>query len=499
MAAPTDSMVISAMTDGVTALPSDYIPIRRGATNRYITPPYIASYARGGGYYPETYGAVGDGVADDSVSIIDAISAAGVSGGVVQGRSGSIYKVTTQGSISGDSLVTPYCTLVNAAKGHLLLNNLKLFLADGQASNSIPLLIRGSSGAKRTNKTVVRNCEVYSNPATQIPWTDFGMFMGIYADNLVFENNYIHDSPFFGAQIFRASENALVWNNRFVYSAYGSGFRHEILTGRIFGNIFEGDPAVTKTCLDLSCNSDIALQGEGLQVIGNLFKAGYILISLAGQRGTIIANNELRGAINTNSVAITISHYSHGTNPYNATNCIVVDNVIRGCRQGITITGSATNGVTGCIIARNQMSEEVGQTPSFANGIIEDNRATVGQNVIKDNIIRGATTPFTLAGAPANGTRKGGNLAYNDSNVLIYCDEAGGSGTIASGATSAVITHGLGQTPQARNISVSPTNNPANDPGNAWISAITSTQFTVNCRADPGAGGLAFDWQAAVL
>lgn len=449
-------------------------------------------------YPPEAYGAVGDGVTDDTAAFTAAIAAAGATGGRIQGRTGAIYKVSFQGTATGNTLTTPYALWINELYGPITFDNCVFFLADGQPSNTIPLLIRGSGASKRTAKTIVRDCEFYSNPATQGAWTDFAMLEVAYADNVTMEGNYFHDSPFFGAQVFRSSQNSLFRSNRVVYSPYGNGYRIEITTGMVINNVFEGDPAILKTCLDLPCNADIAEQGAQIQVLGNLFKSGYILIGLAGQKGTIIQGNELRGATNSNSVAIAISHYSHGVNPYNCTDCQVVDNTIIGCRQGITISGSASQGVTGLIVENNQIVEDTGLV-SLANGIIEDNRATVGKNMIRNNRIIGATTPFTMAGAPANGTRRGGNLAYNDSGTLIYCDENNGSGTIASGTTSIAITHGLGQAPQARNISVTPTANTTNDPGNMWISSITSTQFTVNCRADPGAGGLAFDWQAAIL
>jgi hypothetical protein len=38
---PTDSIEIGSMTDGVTAISTDVIPVKRGAGNRRITPGYI--------------------------------------------------------------------------------------------------------------------------------------------------------------------------------------------------------------------------------------------------------------------------------------------------------------------------------------------------------------------------------------------------------------------------------------------------------------------------
>lgn len=78
-----------------------------------------------------------------------------------------------------------------------------------------------------------------------------------------------------------------------------------------------------------------------------------------------------------------------------------------------------------------------------------------------------------------------------------YVDTNGGTATIASASTSVVVTHGLSYTPSARDISVVPTNNPTTDPGNIWISNITSTQFTINCRTAPGASTATFAWHAS--
>lgn len=70
-----------------------------------------------------------------------------------------------------------------------------------------------------------------------------------------------------------------------------------------------------------------------------------------------------------------------------------------------------------------------------------------------------------------------------------------GTDTIPSGSTSVVITHNLAFTPTATDIAVTPTNSPTNDPGHMWVSNLTSTQFTVNCRTNPGAGGATFAWR----
>lgn len=73
-----------------------------------------------------------------------------------------------------------------------------------------------------------------------------------------------------------------------------------------------------------------------------------------------------------------------------------------------------------------------------------------------------------------------------------------GTGSVLSGATTAVITHGLGLTPTAADIAVVFTEQGTSDYGRWWIDTITSTQFTVNVSANPGASNLDFSWKAIV-
>lgn len=80
-----------------------------------------------------------------------------------------------------------------------------------------------------------------------------------------------------------------------------------------------------------------------------------------------------------------------------------------------------------------------------------------------------------------------------------YVTESSGTGSIASGATTATITHGLSVTPSVEDILITFAEQGTNDYGRWWISGISSTQFTLNVSADPGASNLDFGWQAQVL
>lgn len=103
-----------------------------------------------------------------------------------------------------------------------------------------------------------------------------------------------------------------------------------------------------------------------------------------------------------------------------------------------------------------------------------------------------------LTGNETAGVRKDGTNSIVRNNIG-FVTEAKGTGSIASGATTAVITHGLGITPSAANIHITLTENPTNTPGAVFVTSITSTQFTVNVENDPGASNLDFSWQASII
>ena len=90
-------------------------------------------------------------------------------------------------------------------------------------------------------------------------------------------------------------------------------------------------------------------------------------------------------------------------------------------------------------------------------------------------------------------------LRYRDGIGWETVRSASGTGSISSGATTDVITHGLGIAPAAKNITVTLTENPTNDPGIIWVDTITTTAFTVNCINDPGVSNLDFGWQVVLL
>lgn len=72
---------------------------------------------------------------------------------------------------------------------------------------------------------------------------------------------------------------------------------------------------------------------------------------------------------------------------------------------------------------------------------------------------------------------------------------AWGSDVVANGATTAVVSHGLGAVPDLVLITLKLVGNVTQPPR---ISARTATTFTVTVHTDPGATTCTFDWLAAI-
>jgi len=110
---------------------------------------------------------------------------------------------------------------------------------------------------------------------------------------------------------------------------------------------------------------------------------------------------------------------------------------------------------------------------------------------INDNTINGTFSVAKIAGTVTGTKIVRDNIGYVTANK--------GTGTIASGDTTAVITHGLDRTPVAADIHIMPTENPTTEVGSIFITSISATQFTVNVENAPSTSGLDFGWKAEVL
>ncbi len=202
------------------------------------------------------------------------------------------------------------------------------------------------------------------------------------------------------------------------------------------------------------------------------------------------------------------------------------DSIVSACisegdTQCIRVDGGARNKVVGCSAKGPTANVSVDVVGGATDTLIEGNHGD-GQFLATGNgtdrtVIRGNTALYDNAAAIETAdsadltliegnqiTGASGSVTDGGTNSIIrrnngYATENSGTATITNGTTSVVVTHGLDITPTLANISITLGENPSNDPGNIWVDTFTSTQFTVNCRNDPGASNLDTAWRAMVL
>jgi hypothetical protein len=261
--------------------------------------------------------------------------------------------------------------------------------------------------------------------------------------------------------------------------------------------------------IDIGRSTDVTIQGN---IITACF--GGIVADPGGSAGKairhVVTGNIVRNCSGTQpgigmwgqavvSNNLLIAHAYDAITIYDGDNFVIVGNIIKNtvAQSGIVLfTSAAGKSVTGGIIANNRIYDDQG-SPTQTYGIQFFNTAggTLDQITVVNNDLRTGGTVANFAPASGPGSAPSALTVRNNKG---YVTENSGTGTIASGATSAVVTHGLTKTPVAADIAITFTENPTNAPGHTWISAITSTQFTVNVRVDPGASNLDFSWQAFV-
>lgn len=163
------------------------------------------------------------------------------------------------------------------------------------------------------------------------------------------------------------------------------------------------------------------------------------------------------------------------------------------------IGGSASANTNGVYIGATTSGVVIHGHTSGAAGEFAGNSA-FGINIeaAADNfVITGNKLAGNTSGAISDATTPAITRIIRDN--ITFVTEASGTGSILSGTTAIAITHGLSRTPAAKDIWVTFTANTTADPGNIWVDTITSTQFTVNCRTNPGVSNAPFSWGARIV
>jgi hypothetical protein len=178
---------------------------------------------------------------------------------------------------------------------------------------------------------------------------------------------------------------------------------------------------------------------------------------------------------------------------------VIANNVVK---QNSRDAAGATNGITidsdtaASASTRNNISNNVcvdtQGSPTQGYGIY---LASFSGTQTIDNVVEGNT----FYGNTVAGFGQKAGMSNTVRHNRGYVTENSGTGTITSGTTSAVVTHGLSVTPALKDISITLGELSTTDPGQIYVDTFTSTQFTVRCRTNPGASNLDFAWQAIVL
>ena len=198
------------------------------------------------------------------------------------------------------------------------------------------------------------------------------------------------------------------------------------------------------------------------------------------------ASNNMRvvnNRVNTNGYeGIEILASSSGVGLHNiVANNVIYNNGQTSSRAGIRISGSGAGIPSNNTIIGNSIFDDQG-SKTQSRSIQEDGTAN-GNLIIGNDVDKCSITPcISTVGAST--------IVRNNKG---FTTENSGSASVASGATTATVTHGLSYTPSINDIVITPQGNWGSC-ANWWVSSPTSTQFTINCSVAPGGSGLTFGW-----
>lgn len=185
---------------------------------------------------------------------------------------------------------------------------------------------------------------------------------------------------------------------------------------------------------------------------------------------------------------------------------IVMSSTVNNTITGAIIAGNGASGATypyGVYIVHGSLTDQNTITGCFFGNDYYSYRVADCQTygIFESGACSGCYTGNTFAtyGSTQVAFNRGASSLSIIRNNKGYVTENSGTGTIASGATTAVVTHGLAVTPTLDDISITFGEQGTSDYGRWWVGTITSTQFTLNVSADPGASNLDFAWRAIVL
>lgn len=180
--------------------------------------------------------------------------------------------------------------------------------------------------------------------------------------------------------------------------------------------------------------------------------------------------------------------------------CLVEGNIVRtGTTHGIevapgtvavmAIRGNTVRGCGGDGI-RLSTASVINLTGNECNGNTGFGINEVGGNtnwIVNNQLIGNTAGQLQRTG--------GGATVIRDNSGFIT--ENNGTGTVLNGTTFIDVAHGLSRTPSVDDISVTPTNN-LGTATKFWINNVNATNFRINVDVDPGATTATFAWTTAI-
>jgi parallel beta-helix repeat protein len=442
------------------------------------------------------FGAVGDGVTDDTNAFDTAI----IAGRSVMVSEGTYQINLVKDGVSNVTLTgTPNSILKGIVAGTVLgFSNCTNIKIEGLKIQGVRTYVSGSACIKLDEVDEFQILGNHVIDSSRMGITAQASEHGVIANNLV-ESSYQD-----GIMVRRGDDVGLNDKARHITvvgnTIYNVGIEH---LGSPIGegiHVFDAEYiTVTGNSIYNSFNNGVALEGADDCVVSSN------IINASGQSGVSVnkgaVNSGLRSRVSSNNITgngddgIVVTDVDDtlilGNDIHNNATYGINHGIDSGLTQNDTIISNnsiSDNGVGGIILDWNNNDTIISGNNirgAAGTGILINRAGSVNTKVNNNNI----------SGFPVSQIQDNGTTSYIHHNIG-YVTENRGTGSIPSGATVTTITHGLSFTPTAADVTLTPAENTTNDAGTVYFWNANATTFDVRCRTDPGASNLDFGWKA---
>lgn len=452
------------------------------------------------------FGAVGDGVTDDTAAIQAAINS-----GIL-----SVYAPAGTYKVTGTIYITTPITFYGAGRENTIfkqISNFDVFKIDNgvgvmkgvamggfQIFNDQPRALVTSGSGIRMFKSYygtfedieIKNCYIGIN-STQSNVTTYD---GVGVTDFNWVGYYFHGGFNFDSYI----ANCAISGG---YSGFASVYMQDMCDELTFYSVIMNTSSYNlycdatafgvnlrpEFCRFFACSFDSATTGVFLRHTTDMTFTACFFSNRPGNGLQIGTTSTVE---NTNFIGCTF--FNNGGSGA-VVGAFAIDTLFDGCNfvGNSTTTLNAGNGLT---IAANTSDFTVTNC-AFRNGWGSSGSQNYGLAVLTGNSDRynivnntfGTNGPGGAMFIGGSGTNRtvSGNINFRTKNS--------GEATILSGATSVIVTHGLGAQPTSADIVLTPAILPTVD---VYVSALSATTFTISA-ASPVASNTRINWNVAIL